>query len=207
MPMLPMHQHPLVVAALRMARARYAGHDNQVTGTTALAHAVAVANTIGDHAPGAEPEWIAAALLHRAGEIDPAADGADLDELATGCSPHDVARLMTMLGTAGPITNVITAAEKSVTLTAVLDRAATSGDEASYWADHPELSALISECRRFHSSAATTVPDSLADLLDALITRAEAGRRPQHTDPLSAQSRKTLEHRLFDDRPGGVAPG
>ncbi|MFX0574712.1 hypothetical protein [Nocardia nepalensis] len=207
MPMLPMHQHPLVVAALRMARTRYAGHYNQVTGTTALAHAVAVANTIGDHAPGAEPEWIAAALLHRAGEIHPPADGADLDELATGCSAHDIACLMTMLGSAGPMTNVITAAENSVTLTAILDRAATSGDEASYWAEHPELSALISECRRFHASAAPTVPDSLADLLDALITRAEAGSRPQDTDPLVAQSRKHLEHRLFHDRTGGVAPG
>ncbi|WP_435593526.1 hypothetical protein [Nocardia sp. bgisy118] len=205
MPMLPMHHNPLVVAALRMARARYAGH-NQVTGTTALAHAVAVANTIGDHAPGAEPEWIAAALLHRAGEIDPPADGGDLDELATGCSSRDVACLMTMLGTAGTMTNVIAAAEKSVTLTVVLDRAATSGDEASYWDDHPELSALVSECRRFHSSAADTVPDSLADLLDALITRAEASR-PQHAGPVAAQSRKGLERSPFDGSSGGAAPG
>lgn len=175
MPVLPMRHDPLVVAALRVARIWYTGHHDQVTGTTALAHAVAVANTIGDHVPGASPKLIAAALLHRAARIVPSAEGAaHLSDLVAGCPGRDVAYLVSALCAAGPTSNLTTAAEKYVTLTAILDQATTSGDERAYWAGHPELAALISECRRFHASTAHALPDTLADLLGALTARAQA---------------------------------
>ncbi|MGF6889389.1 hypothetical protein ABIA39_008854 [Nocardia sp. GAS34] len=206
MPMLPMHHTPLVAAALRIARRWYIGHGNPLTGTTVLAHAVAVANTIGDHAPGVAPEWIVAALLHCVSEVAPSTDVTDLDDLLTGCSPGESEYLMTMLNATAPMTPLIAAAEKAVTLTSVLDQAAAVGREAEYWAEHPELPALIDECRRFHSRAAGMVPATLAELLGALVARAGGACTADTVAPAARVSRKYLEHSGFDVAVGGVAP-
>ncbi|WP_433717083.1 HD domain-containing protein (plasmid) [Nocardia sp. CA-084685] len=171
--MLPLHDHPIVATALRLARTWYDGHSS-ATGTTALAHAVAVANTISAHAPGSGPELIAAALLHRARELAPPVGTGDLATMLTDCCSAEVAQLVTATEPKGADALLVSSANTTVTLTAALDAAAASGDEATYWSTHPHLSALVGSARALHTTGTGQLPDTLAELLDAMITRAEA---------------------------------
>jgi (p)ppGpp synthase/HD superfamily hydrolase len=176
-------RHPIVADALALARDWCAGHI--IDGAPALAHAARVAAVLVRHIQDAPAELVAAALLHDAPEFAPA--DVDLDDMLGQLGAEVVRVVRTLqrehLGLAfggppeistedGQVLSV-SAADKLVSLSSILGRAARSGDAAAFWAMRARFLNLVPYLRRFHITATPCLPDSMAAQLDDLITLAE----------------------------------
>jgi hypothetical protein len=141
----PYRNHPLVSRALQLARMWATGH--QIDGAPALGHAVRVANQVTTHQPKASPELVAAVLLHDAPEYAAAAGVQDLDEFLTAELSPEVPRIIRGIehehqtldsrGQAHPPIGdppvlLASAADKTISMRSILDRAETAEDAAAY---------------------------------------------------------------------------
>ena len=187
MTVLSMPRHPVTSKALQMARTWCAGYV--IDGAPALWHAVRVALTLGEHIPDATPELVAAALLHDAPKFAPANE--DLDTMLTAQLGPSIARVVRAIERehqalslqaepAVPIDDLATlyvsAADKIVSLTSILRRAATANDPGSYWQTRGPFLALVPYFRLFSTLAGPHLPATMAAELERLVTTAELAR-------------------------------
>ncbi|RQW93609.1 HD domain-containing protein [Micromonospora inaquosa] len=175
----------IVDRALRDARRWCAGHS--IDDRPALAHAVRVAVTIGEHVPNPAPDLIAAALLHDIPDFAPRTP--DIYQvLATAYGPQ-VPRIIAALQAEHQALDMpdppirvddlpvllASTADKIVALTSLLRRAHTSGDVPDFLRTRPALLTLLPHFRAFHQAAHPRLPASMSARLDtalALLERA-----------------------------------
>ncbi|MGH8902606.1 MAG: HD domain-containing protein [Egibacteraceae bacterium] len=182
--------HPITSKALEIARAWCAGHV--IDGAPALGHAVRVALKLGEHVPDAPPELVAAVLLHDAPEFAP--PGEDLDATLTDWLGAGVVRVVRALEQehqaladqaepamptddpstlCGSWTLHASAADKIVSLTSILRRAAAADDPDAYWRERRPFVALLPYLRTFHTVSAPHLPATMTSELGNLVTIAE----------------------------------
>lgn len=196
MTVLARPRHPLVEDALELARLWCTGHT--IDGASALAHAAAVASTLGRYAPDhATPELVAACLLHDAPEYA----GAELDQAVNATLGPAVLGLILALDSehqtmasyhrdpAGALANLdriattqpavfaASTADKIVSFGTILRRGEEAKNPAAYWQRRRAFLSHVPYFRAFADRAATVVPKPLADELERLVTRAEAAGR------------------------------
>jgi HD domain len=171
--------HPTIDVALILARKWCAGHV--VGEAPALAHAVKVAATLRRHVPDADPQLVAAVLLHDSPEFAP--PGVDLDAVLAELGPQ-VPRIVRALHAehAGldPAGGVpfdpadrwvwcASAADKIVALLSMLRRAAKSGDAAAFWARRSAFIDALPYFWAFYEAARLRLPQGMAAELGQLI--------------------------------------
>ena len=185
MSVLTRPRHPLVATALRLARQWCEGHV--IDGAPALAHAVQVAMKLGEHVHDAPPALVAAVLVHDSPEFAPF--DVRLDDVLTVALGDDVRRVVRALQRehdaldAGnpelpPLADgwvvQASAADKIVSLTSILGRAAAAEDPEEFWRVRRPFIALVPHFRQFHDAVAKAVPSSMAQELGRLVQMAEA---------------------------------
>lgn len=183
---------PSVNTALELARRWCAGQV--IDQAPAIAHACAVAVTLGRYAPDdATPELVSACLLHDAPEYAPGV----LDQAVTDRLGPAVLRLVRSLeaahhSMAGWLTDpgatrsrlaalredrpvlVAVGADKIVALASATRRAGRSGDPAGFWAGKPALLAHAPYFRAFLDLTGQRLPATMAAELGGLVARVEA---------------------------------
>jgi hypothetical protein len=164
-------RHPLVEHALTDARHWCAGRT--IDEQPALAHAVRVAVTLGQHVPDPAPELIAAVLLHDSPEFAPADTDVDsVLELRYGRevlrivraleTEHDALDTDTPTVTVGDLPVLLAStADKIVALRSLTQRAVRSGDPMGFFAARPGLLRLLPYFREFGDASAGRVPASM----------------------------------------------
>lgn len=182
--MVVLSRHPVTAAALQLARKWCEGQV--IDGAPALRHAVQVARKLTEHLPDAPPELLAAVLLHDSPYFTPDPDG--LDTVLTehvGPRATEIVRNLEHEHEAmaeGPtpaiteenmLTVYASAADKIVSLTSILDRAAAADDPDAYWRTRRAFVTRIPYFRAFHQKAISHLPVSMAGELGALVARAE----------------------------------
>ena len=180
-----MVENQLTAAALRLARSWCEGHE--IGGEPALAHALRVVDVLGRHAPDAPPDVVAAVLLHDSPDLVPA--GVDLDATLTVLLSAEVARLVRALQhehdglddgavVAPPVNDphlmLASAADKIVSVQAVLARADAADSSAANRAKRPGFIAALEYFRAFTHAGRDVLPESMTDELDRLVSNAEA---------------------------------
>ena len=196
MSVLTRPRHPLVATALGLARQWCDGHT--IDGAPALAHAVQVVLKLGEHVPDAPPALVAAGLVHDSPEFAPAA--LPLDDVLTVALGDDVRRVVRALQREHqaldarapqlpPLDDLWTvrasAADKIVSLTSILGRAAAADDPDEFWRVRRPFIDLVPYFRQFHGAVAVVLPTSMTDELGRLVTMAEAAT----SDPTEQGSR------------------
>ncbi|MDG4761354.1 HD domain-containing protein [Micromonospora sp. WMMD710] len=174
--------------ALRDAQRWCTGHT--IDDRPALAHAVRVAVTIGEHVLHPDPDLIAAALLHDIPDFAPRTP--DIYQvLATAYGPQ-VPRIIAALHAEHQALDMpdppirvndlpvllASTADKIVALTSLLRRAHTSGDVTDFLRRRPALLTLLPHFRAFQQAAHPRVPAAMSARLDtalALLERAATG--------------------------------
>lgn len=173
-------RHPLITAALDDARRWCAGHV--IDERPALAHAARVAVVLGEHVPTADPQLIAAALLHDAPDLAP--PEVDLDGLLDERYGPEVVRIVRTLeaehvamDSANPTVTVddvpvvlASSADKIVALTSLRRRAQRSGDPRGFFAVRPGLVRLLPHFADVVSAGVGIVPTSMTSHLDRVLT-------------------------------------
>ncbi len=173
-------RHPLIERALADARRWSAGHI--IDDRPALAHAAAVAATIGRHVPDAEPTLIAAALLHDVHDFDVP----DLDTALRGYGPRvpyiiDALRAehaaldgpdpQVMIN--DPEVRLASTADKIVALASLLRRAHRSGDPDRFFTARPALLRLLDHFHACQQATVGHVPTSMSSALATVLTQLE----------------------------------
>ncbi|MGC5018713.1 HD domain-containing protein [Micromonospora sp. DT47] len=174
------HPRPLLVdRALRDARRWCIGHT--IDDRPALAHAVRVAVTIGDHVAAPEPALIAAALLHDVPDFAP--PGEHLYRTLIEDYGLEVPRIIAALHAEHQALDqpdppilvedaavvLASTADKIVALTSLLRRARASGDVTDFFSRRPTLLALLPYFRAYSSACRRHAPASLAAALEAVL--------------------------------------
>ncbi len=182
---LALLDHPTTSAALIMARRWCKGR--RIGPDDALTHALSVVDTLDHHIPDAAPDVVAAALLHDSPDLAPST--VDLDATLADLSP-EVARLVRALqhehdgldaGTipAPPAHDLplmqASAADKIVSIQAVLHRATISTGTAGYWTRRRGFISALPYLRAFHEAAEGILPPIMTADLGHLISLAEQG--------------------------------
>ncbi|WP_346535601.1 metal-dependent phosphohydrolase [Micromonospora sp. DPT] len=182
---------PLVDRALRDAQRWCMGHT--IDDRPALAHAVRVAVTIGDHVAAPESDMIAAALLHDVPDFAP--PGENLYRTLTEDYGPEVPRIIAALHDEHQALDhpnppimvedaavvVASTADKIVALTSLLRRARASGDVTDFFSRRPTLVALLPYFRAYSYACRPHTPASLSAALEAvlhLLDRATSNVRP-----------------------------
>lgn len=188
MTVLSRPRHPLVDDALALARVWCDGHV--IDGSPAVGHAVKVARTLGRHLLRPHPELIAAALLHDAPFFAPA--GLDLDLMLTTRFGPGVTRTVRALerehetldtrcepafADADRWTVHAVAADKIVSINAVLRRAGRAADLAEFWRPRSAFVSRVPYFRAFACHAAGLLPPLMAAELSAVVSRANTARQ------------------------------
>jgi hypothetical protein len=187
MTLLEKPRHPLIERALRDVRRWSVGHV--IDDRPAMAHAVAVAATIGRHAPHAAPELIAAALLHdlhdfavpRVAELlhgygprvpwiidELRAEHAALDGPVPPSPAED------------PDVLLASTADRVVALTSLLRRAHRCGDVTGFFAARPALLRLLGHFRAGQRAGVGRVPAGLSAELAAVLDRLDLATTALH---------------------------
>lgn len=176
-------RHSLVADALSLARTWCAGH--LIDATPALGHAVRVALTVDRHVTDAAPELIAAVLLHDAPYFAPAT--VDLDAVLTDRFGMATTRTVRQLEAehdamdhhAEPNVNGVhrwtlraSAADKIVSLSSILRRAARAPDPVAYWNRRAAFVTRLPYFVAFHTAATGLLPVSMSNELGRLTTLA-----------------------------------
>lgn len=177
-------RHPIVADALSLARDWCAGHI--IDSAPALGHAVKVALVLDRHLPAAAPELVAAVLLHDSPEYAP--PGIDLDAVLTarfGPFVTAVVRGLQREHIALDRRSVpdvtaedrrilhASAADKIVSLGAILRRAARSADPAAFWRTRAAFAARVPYFAAFHAAAEPHLPPAMSRELAHLVARAQ----------------------------------
>jgi (p)ppGpp synthase/HD superfamily hydrolase len=175
------HDHPMTATALSLARQWCHGHE--IGGEPALSHALRVTQILHHLVPDARPDVLAAALVHDAPDFAPTSD---LDAVLSRRTSKEVTRIVRALTqehldlAAGlylppndPAVVVVSAADKLVSIGAVLDGAATSRNPAAYWRQRRGFVAALSHFRSFLQAGTRHMPAAMAGDLDRLIDEAE----------------------------------
>ncbi|MGW0215003.1 HD domain-containing protein [Micromonospora chokoriensis] len=174
--------------ALRDAQRWCAGHS--IDDRPALAHAVRVAVTIGDHVPHPAPDLIAAALLHDIPDFAPRTP--DIYQVLAVAYGPQVPRIIAALQAEHlaldmpdpPIrvddlpVLLASTADKIVALTSLLRRAHASGGVTDFLRRRPALLTLLPHFRAFQQAAHPRVPAGMSARLDTalvLLERAATG--------------------------------
>lgn len=184
---LALLDHSTTSAALIMARRWCKGR--RIGADDALTHALRVVDTLQQHIYDVTPDVVAAALLHDSPDLAPST--IDLDATLATLSP-EVARLVRALqhehddldtgtGTGTmptPPTHDVplmqaSAADKIVSIQAVLDRASISADTAAFWTQRRGFMSALPYFRAFHQAAEPVLPPAMAADLGHLVSRAE----------------------------------
>lgn len=188
--MTVLSRHPVTAAALNLARRWCAGRV--IDGAPALRHAVHVARKLDDHLPGVSPVLLAAALLHDSPYFAP--DGEDLDAVLDAEVAPGVATIVRglerehqalannpspQITTDNTATLYASAADKIVSLTAILLRAADSADPAIYWSSRSAFLRRVPYFRAFEQAAAPHLPERMARELALLVDAAGQARRQE----------------------------
>jgi hypothetical protein len=181
---------PVVAAALNLAHRWCAGHT--IDGDPALLHAVRVARKLGHHWLTVPPGLVAAVLLHDAPDY---VEDAALSLMVTaGCGgrvladvralhrEHELmslystnpAQALGRLSVIPPDLRIALAADKAVSLAAILRRGRLADDPDRYWADRPAFVGLIPYLRAFAATVAPALPRTLSVELATLVATAEA---------------------------------
>ena len=187
-------RHPVIDAALEMARLWCAGHV--IDGSPALGHAVRVALKLGEHVPGVSAELVGAALLHDAPEYVPA--GVDLDAVVSARFGPAVIRVIRSLErehlalAEHPFPQVLdddpailqaSVADKIVSLTSILRRATASPDPEAYWRARQPFIDRVPYLRAHGHAAIPHVPAGMSVEFQRLIAQTDellAGHRTSH---------------------------
>jgi hypothetical protein len=187
-------QHPTVAAAQALARHWCAGQ--RIGEQPAFEHAAEVAQVLCGHLPAAAPDVVAAVLLHDSPDLAP--PGIDLDTTLATLVSRETARLVRALQHEHDDLDIHTvptppshdlalmqasAADKIVSIRAVLDRADTASDPGTYWTQRHGFIAALPYFRAFHRAAQRALPLSMAAELGGLIARAELRVRPTPSTP------------------------
>ncbi|MBM0255519.1 metal-dependent phosphohydrolase [Micromonospora sp. 4G55] len=182
----------LVDRALRDAQRWCIGHT--IDDRPALAHAVRVAVTIGDHVAAPEPALIAAALLHDVPDFAPPRE--NLYRTLTEDYGPEVPRIIAALHVehqaldqpnppiivADAAVVLASTADKIVALTSLLRRARASGEVTDFFTGRPMLLALLPYFRAYSYACRPHTPASLSAALEGvlhLLDRATSNVRPQ----------------------------
>lgn len=174
--------------ALRDAQRWCTGHT--IDDRPALAHAVRVAVTIGEHVLHPDPDLIAAALLHDIPDFAPRTP--DIYQVLAVAYGPQVPRIIAALHAEHQALDMpdppirvddlpvllASTADKIVALTSLLRRAHTSGDVTDFLRKRPALLTLLPHFRAFRQAAHPRVPAGMSARLDtalALLERAATG--------------------------------
>jgi hypothetical protein len=186
--------NPIVSGALALARQWCAGHV--IDGRPALGHAVRVAIALDKYVPNADPQLIAAVILHDSPDYAPA--DIDLDQLlAQRCGPgavHIVRGLQRehIALDQNPAPDVSTedqwvlwasAADKIVSLRSILRRGQQAIDPCVYWQRRQPFINRIPYFAAFHAAAQPHLPLGMADELGHLVASADRVTDPFRLDP------------------------
>jgi hypothetical protein len=197
MSVLTRPRHPLVETALGMARQWCEGRT--IDGAPALAHAVQVALKLGEHLPDAPPALVAAALVHDSPQYAPSQ--VRWDNALTVALGDDVRDVVAALERehhtldAGspelpPLDNMWTiqasAADKIVSLTSILSRAAAAEDPDEFWRVRQPFIRLVPYFHRFQQRTAGVLPASMARELGRLVQMAQEATCGPATPPPAA---------------------
>ncbi|MDZ5447069.1 metal-dependent phosphohydrolase [Micromonospora sp. 4G57] len=174
------HPRPrLVNQALRDAQRWCAGHT--IDDQPALAHAVRVAVTIGEHIPAPAPDLIAAALLHDVPDFVPSHE--ELYRTLTEAYGPEVPRIIAALQAehqaldqpnppvvVGDLAVVLAStADKIVALTSLLRRARASGHVTEFFSRRSRLVALLPYFREYSQAARAHTPVGMSAALDVVL--------------------------------------
>ncbi|MGH8905798.1 MAG: HD domain-containing protein [Egibacteraceae bacterium] len=150
-----------------------------------------VALKLEEHVPNAPVELVAAALLHDSHEFAPPTE--NLDATLTARLGAGVTRVIRALErehralaerlepqapTDDPWTLWASAADKIVSLTSILGRAAATDDPDAFWNARRPFIERISYLRRFHTSTAPHLPATMGAELGRLVDMAELTTAP-----------------------------
>jgi hypothetical protein len=176
--------HPTIEAALALAREWCEGHI--IDGTPALAHAVKVTVKLAQYVPDADPQWLAATLLHDSPFFVP--DGIDLDVTLTSRLGAEATRVVRALqGVHEAMDKKLTSqiptddrpvllastADKIVSLSSILGRALAAEDRRAFWSTRGVFLDLVPYFSAFQAAAAPSLPDRMAAELGKLVSIAE----------------------------------
>ncbi|WP_241840329.1 hypothetical protein [Frankia sp. CcI49] len=174
-----------------------------IDGAPALAHAVQVALTLGQHVPDAAPELIAAVLLHDVPDyIDPEKVGTEIvdrcgsetlvalwlihgEHMAMQLHRENADEAARRLAQLRPDIAAALAADKVVSISYVLRGASQAANLRAYWADRRAFLLSVPYFRAFLAATAERLPEGLADELGGLVREARravvlAAREPAH---------------------------
>ena len=179
---------PIIDTAIQLGQQWCQGH--LIDGAPALAHALKVARKVDEHLPTASPDLLAAMIVHDAPFFAPA--DLDLDVALIAMLSYKVSRIVRAIeaehdapdhsvnpepeGTDADVF-VAGAADKIVSIGAILRRANRSTNTDAFWRARPAFVARVPYFRAFCSQAARRLPSDMAAELDALVRRAEQATR------------------------------
>lgn len=179
MTVLSKPRDPLISQALADAMQWCAG--KVIDDRPALAHAVRVALTIGEHVPHPGPDLIAAALLHDAPELAP--PEVDLDVVLCFWYSREVHRIVRALqaehqaldrldppvNVEDPPVLLASTADRIVAFGALLRRANASGDVQGFFAARPGLGVLLPYFWRYQQASVGLVPATMSSVVHGLL--------------------------------------
>lgn len=189
MSVLTRPRHPVVATALQLAREWCDGQE--IDGAPALAHAVQVALKVSEHLPAASPDLVAAVLVHDSPEFAPPTINLDAGlEAWLGSEARRIVRALqheheamdarqpTLPDIEDLATLCASAADKIVSLSSILARAACARDPGAFWRVREPFIELVPYFRDFHCVLAPKLSGGLACELGRLVAAAEMATSP-----------------------------
>jgi hypothetical protein len=185
---------PLIDTAIALGRLWCTGQI--IDGSPALGHAFKVARKLDQHYPTAPAELIAAVIVHDAPFFAP--PGTDLDATLTTLLSADVARAVRAIeaehraldhsaaptiDTTSPDVLIASAADKVVSIGAILRRARASRTPSLFWDARRPFLARVPYFQAFAAASDPHLPVGLARELNALVTLAADATAPHRTAP------------------------
>jgi len=164
---------PIMAEVLTMARAWC--HGQVIDGSPAIRHALRVAIKLGEHVPEAPPELVAAALLHDSPYLMPADQ--DFEEALAQRVGTAVARVVVALHRehtdmavpTDPQTLAVSAADKMISIAAVLRRGRAASDKEAYWRARGPFIARMPYLRLFLQQSESRLPSGMVTELGNLL--------------------------------------
>lgn len=197
-----------IATAIELARGWCAGHV--IDGSPALGHAIKVARKIEEHQPDAPAALLAAVIVHDAPYFAP--KDLDLDTVLTGRLGPDVTQIVRTIerehhaldtaatpevDTSDPDALIASAADKTVSIAAIVRRSRRSIDPDDYWDRRRPFVDRLPYFWTFVVKAAPHLPASLARELHLVVAQAAS----------EVNWRRRLGRRRHDGQGTGGAAG
>lgn len=179
----------VIDTAIRLGRLWCEGQI--IDGSPALGHALKVARKVDEHCPSASPDHIAAVIVHDAPFFTP--PELDLDTTLTTMLNADVTRIVRAIeaehdaldhssnpdiDTTSQDVLIASAADKVISIGAILKRARRSPAPNDYWTTRQPFLMRVPYFQAFSISARPYLPDTLADELHDVVTVAASATAP-----------------------------